>query len=102
MFFKHIGEVEEVGPNAPLGVGPEGSMSPSSVNETPRLWSSAPFPSSGERLWAWHLAHIPACLPLHSSQLGEDSAAAAPDASDKNPSHHPPYSCHPGRPCLSA
>lgn len=28
MFFKYIGEVGEVGPNAPLGVGPEGQCHP--------------------------------------------------------------------------
>lgn len=55
-------------------------MSPSSVNKTPRLWSSAPFLGIGGRLLrAWQPAHIPTSLPMPQFTPGEGSAAAARD-----------------------
>lgn len=92
--------VSQAWPNAPLGYGPERPMSPSPANKTPRLWGSAPFPSSGGRLWTWQPAHIPACLPLHSSHQGRAQQLLPRMPVTKSLSHHPPYSCHPGRPCL--
>lgn len=72
-----------VGPGVPLGALGLGSgkpMSPSSVNKTPRLWSSAPFLGIGGRLLrTWQPAHIPTSLPMPQFTPGEGSAAAARD-----------------------
>lgn len=67
-------------PLGALGLGSGKPMSPSSVNKTPRLWSSAPFLGIGGRLLrAWQPAHIPTSLPMPQFTPGEGSAAAARD-----------------------
>lgn len=74
-----------------LGLAQEGQpgTSPSSVNKTPRLLSPAlEGGCHGPGTWPTFLPASP-CMVLTRGGL---SSSCCP-ASDKSPSHHPPYSC---------